>query len=142
MQRSHLSAIIVMVAMVLTAFVASGSNRSQVDRGRYIVTRVAMCTDCHTPMLRNGKPNTARQLAGSPVFFKPTVKMPKWATYAPNLTPAGILKGWKDAQVTRFLMTGITPAGDRADPPMPQFRMDESDASAVTAYLRSLPPVK
>lgn len=111
MQRSFLPAVVVMVAMFLTAFAVSGSKRSEVDRGSYIVNRVAMCGNCHTPML----------------------------SYH---TPAGFLRGWSDGQVTKFLMIGATPSVFRANPPMPHYRLDENDAVAVTAYLRSLPPVK
>jgi hypothetical protein len=142
MQRSYLPAIVVMIAMVFTAFVATGSNRSQSGRGAGIVNRVSMCGNCHTPMLPDGEPDAASQLTGSPLFFNPTVRVRNWASRAPNLTPAGVLKGWTDEQVIKFLMTGTTPAGDRANPPMPRYCMDETDAVAVTAYLRSLPSVK
>jgi hypothetical protein len=36
------------------------------------------------------------------------------------------------------LTTGIWTTGDRLRPPMPQFRLNRSDAEAVVSYLKSL----
>ena len=121
MQRSYLPAITVMIALVLTAYVASGSNHSQVDKGRYIATRAAMCADCHTSRRDPG---------------------PRLTKEAPDLTSAGPLKEWSDEQITAFLMTGVTPSGGGVRPPMPRYRLDEGDATAVMTYLRSLNPAK
>jgi hypothetical protein len=142
MQRSYLPAVVVMIAMAFTAIVSSGSSRSQVDAGSYIVNRVSMCTDCHTPMLPDGSPNMDRRLAGAPITFNPAMKDSNQASHAPNLTRAGVLDEWNTEQATKFLMTGRTPLGGTASAPMPRYRMDEKEAAAVTAYLRSLPPVK
>jgi hypothetical protein len=40
----------------------------------------------------------------------------------------------------KLLTTGIWNTGNRLRLPMPQFRMDRSDAEAVVAYLKSLTP--
>jgi mono/diheme cytochrome c family protein len=61
--------------------------------------------------------------------------MPKWAEVAPPL--AG-LPGWTEAQVVTLLTTGKDQKGEMADPPMPQYRMNKDDATAVAAYLKSL----
>ena len=37
-----------------------------------------------------------------------------------------------------FVNEGLTRDGKRPDPPMPQFRLNRSDAEAVVAYLKSL----
>jgi len=37
-----------------------------------------------------------------------------------------------------FFETGLTPAGKRARPPMPQYRFSPGDAVAVVAYLKQL----
>jgi mono/diheme cytochrome c family protein len=40
----------------------------------------------------------------------------------------------------KLLMTGTWTNGNRLRAPMPQFRMDRTDAEAVVAYLKSLTP--
>lgn len=142
MQRSHIPAAGLLLVMLATTIAISGSNNTSAERGSYIVNRVSMCTDCHTPSGPGGKPDLKRRLGGAPVMFKPTMEIPGWKSHAPNLTPGGFLKGWTDARLVKFLMTGVTPEGDRAGPPMPAYRLDERDAKAVASYLRCLPPVK
>jgi len=128
--------------MIVAAQAAPRVKDERVDKGRYIVNNVAMCTDCHTPMLSDGKPDPNRPLAGAKIGFKPTGKVPAWASVSPDLTPGGQLKGWTTDQWVHFLMTGVNPRGNHADPPMPQYRMNKADAEAVTAYIKSLPPIK
>jgi hypothetical protein len=45
-----------------------------------------------------------------------------------------------DAEIVKLLSTGIWSDGKPLRPPMPQFRMSESDAAAVVAYLKSMNP--
>ena len=59
----------------------------------------------------------------------------KWALKAPAI--AG-LPGYTEEQSIRLLTEGLTRDGKRPDPPMPQFRLNRSDAEAVVAYLKSL----
>jgi len=142
MQRSYVSAVVLFAVVLVAALAVSGANSRLTDRGDYIVNHVALCADCHTPKLAGGKPDLKRKLGGAPIMFKPTVQVPDWRNRAPNLTSSGFLNKWTDAQLAKFLMTGIGPDGAKADLPMPQYRLDEQDAKAVTAYLRCLPPVR
>jgi mono/diheme cytochrome c family protein len=114
------------------AFGQSAKN-SQLDRGRYLVQRVGMCGDCHTPRNEKGAPIPGKELAGAPIDFKPVHPMP-WANTAPEI--AG-LAGWKDQEIVTFLMTGKL-NGKEPNPPMPRYRFSPVDARAVVAYLRSL----
>jgi hypothetical protein len=41
----------------------------------------------------------------------------------------------------KFLMTGMAYNSLPGHPPMPQYRFNQEDASAIVAYLRSLAPV-
>jgi mono/diheme cytochrome c family protein len=109
----------------------------QVARGKYLVEQVAMCIDCHSPRDEKGQFVRARWLHGTPLDFKNTVPMPKWAPIAP---PIAGLPGWTAEQGVTFLMTGKAPDGELPDPPMPLYRMNRDDAVAVVAYLKSLPP--
>jgi len=51
---------------------------------------------------------------------------------------AGLPDGWPEEDFVRFLKTGDP--GDRPRPlaPMPPFRMNDADARAVAAYLKTL----
>src|SRR5437667_3894769 len=48
----------------------AGGNAQLVERGKYIVERVAGCGYCHTPRDKNGDPDRAKWLAGTPVFYE------------------------------------------------------------------------
>lgn len=113
--------------------IAQTNNSAQIARGKYLVQRVAMCGDCHTPRDDKGMPLPGKELAGAPLGFKPLAPMP-WAPTAPEI--AG-LPGWKDAQIVTFLTTGKLD-GREPNPPMPGYRFSGPDARAVVAYLRSL----
>jgi mono/diheme cytochrome c family protein len=106
-------------------------------RGKYLVERVAMCADCHSPRNERGEFIRARWLGGSPLSFKPTVPIPDWADTA---VPVAGLPGWNEADAIKFFVRGETPSGQPGRPPMPAFRFTEKDATAVVAYLKSLRP--
>jgi mono/diheme cytochrome c family protein len=106
-----------------------------ITRGKYLVEGVAMCQDCHTPRNEKGEFDTTRWLGGSVLAFKPAVPIPGWSEAAPPL--AG-LEGWETEEAIKFLQTGTTPGGKPAAPPMPGYRLNQPDATAVVAYLKSL----
>ena len=107
-----------------------------IGRGQYIVERVAMCVECHTPRGKNGDLQRTEYLEGAPVYVKsPPYPQMKWALKAPAI--AG-LPGYTEEQGIRLLTEGVTRDGRRPDPPMPQYRLNRSDAQAVVVYLKSL----
>ncbi|MBI2515618.1 MAG: cytochrome C [Opitutae bacterium] len=113
------------------------SPEAQLERGRYLVLRTGLCTDCHSPRNERGELIESRQLMGAPIPFAPTVPMP-WMPVAPRL--AGLPAGFNEEQMIHFLMTGERPNGrGQPLPPMPPFRFDHDDATAIAAFLRSLP---
>ena len=91
------------------------------------------------PHNEKGEPIREKWLQGSPVAFKPTVPMPVWADKTPNI--AG-LPGWKEQEAVKFLMTGVAYNDLPGRPPMPQYRFNQEDASAIVVYLRSLAPAE
>jgi len=115
---------------------AAGGTPAEIARGKYIVEYVGMCGDCHTPHDEKGEPIAAQTLRGAPLAFKPTVPMP-WADKAPNI--AG-LRGWEEADAIKFLMTGKAYNDLPPRPPMPGYRLNKEDATAVVRYLRTLSP--
>lgn len=107
-----------------------------IGRGKYIVEQVALCVECHTPRDENGHLQRTEYLRGAPVPVKsPPYPQMKWALKAPAI--AG-LTSYTEEQGIRLLTEGLTRDGRRPDPPMPQYRLNRSDAQAVVAYLKSL----
>src|SRR5690242_4485584 len=79
-----------MAAGALLASVALLHGESPVERGKYLVEDVAMCGDCHTPMVE-GKADAAKLLKGSTLGFQPIGEVKQWHKTAPDLTPSGRL---------------------------------------------------
>jgi mono/diheme cytochrome c family protein len=106
-----------------------------VSRGKYLVEGVAMCGQCHTPRDSNGNLDRTRWLQGAPIVWLSPDHDPNWPLSAPRIggTPPA-----NDADMIKLLTTGIWTTGNHLRLPMPQFRMDRSDADAVVAYLKSL----
>jgi len=106
-----------------------------VERGRYLVERVANCGECHST--RDSEGNIVQ---GTKFMGGPMVVVPSWSIDWPNRFPriAG-LPGYTDEQAIRLLTQGaIKRDGTQLRAPMPRFRMTTEDAAAVIAYLRSL----
>jgi mono/diheme cytochrome c family protein len=134
------AAAVVAIAMGLVK--TGNANDPQVERGRYLAT-LASCTDCHTPGYFFGKPDTTRYLGGSEVGFE----VPGLGVFhGPNLTPdkeTGI-GDWTSEQIVVAMQTGVRPDGRVLAPAMPWralASLTKSDAFAIAAYLKSLPPV-
>jgi len=134
-------------ASVLTIFLVQIASHSQqkpsvadeVKKGQYLVNEVAKCSECHTPRDENNQLDQDRLLAGAPIWIQPVRPMPNWGEYAPAL--AG-LSEFSDAQAKLVLEMGEGAGGTAIEPPMHTYHMNDSDAQAVIAYLRSLPPPK
>ncbi len=104
-------------------------------RGKYLVEDVAVCGQCHTPRDSNGNLDRTRWLQGASVPYLPSKPDMDWPIIAPRIggTPPA-----SDADMIKLLTTGIWTDGKRLRLPMPQFRLDRSDAEAVVAYLKSV----
>lgn len=119
-------------------FVADASRTPEINRGAYLVDALGHCGECHTPRNILGGARLGRRLAGAAIG--PEGKR------SPNLTPAR-LKGWSDAELREFLLSGITPDGDIAAEAMAEVirnttsQLTPGDLSALIAYLRALPAV-
>jgi mono/diheme cytochrome c family protein len=132
-----------MGAWLTMPFQGAHAADSQVARGKYLVT-VASCTDCHTPGHFLGHPDMSKFLGGSDVGFA----IPGLGVFVgPNLTPdkqTG-LGNWTAAQIVTALTEGKLPDGRILAPAMPwraYANLTKSDAQAIAAYLKSLPPVQ
>lgn len=135
MKVSRVAVLSILLGLPLGAFCqAPKTANTKLEHGKYLVTRVGKCQDCHTPHNERGEEIKEKWLQGSPLPFQPIVQMP-WVGTAP---PIAGLDGWTDAQALKFLTTGIKKDGKPATPPMPEYRFNDFDAAAVLAYLRSL----
>ena len=114
----------------------SKASAGSVARGKYIVEGVAICAQCHTARDNDGNLDRAHWLQGSPLPWNPMKPDPNWPLTAPRI--GGTPLPASDADMVKLLTTGIWTNGERLRPPMPQFRLDQGDAEAVVAYLKSL----
>ena len=118
-----------------------------VARGSYLVKFVMACGDCHTPRMPDGSPDMTKQLAGVPAMFDLAPTDPSvGAIGTPNLTPDKTtgLGNWTDDQIKTALTTGMDDKGKPLFPIMPYWlyhNLTADDATAIVAYLRTLPAV-
>ena len=128
------------IILIGLAVAGCASAADPVERGKYLVTEVAKCQDCHTPRTADGSPDQAKWLKGTTLDFAPIHEIPTWHKTSPDLTGSSpLFKRWGDKGLTTFLMTGKNPRGHEADPPMPAYHLSQEDADAIVAYLKSLP---
>jgi mono/diheme cytochrome c family protein len=111
-----------------------------VERGEYLVRGLMGCGNCHTPMGPEGFV-MEQELGGRLVDDIPEV----FTAWAPNITPAGRIAEWSDAELARAIREGVRPDGSLIGPPMPfsMYRgLGDEDLAAVVAFLRTLPAVE
>jgi len=105
-----------------------------VEHGRYLAERVAMCVECHSGRDSAGNILDSERYDGAPLPFIPP--SPDWATRAPRNRG---LPGYTNAMAMRLLTGGaIGRDGRQLKRPMPRFHMTQQDAADVIAFLRSL----
>jgi mono/diheme cytochrome c family protein len=116
-----------------------------VARGQYLVDRVSVCQDCHTPRNEMGAPIPELYLSGAECF----VQLENGSCLATrNLTnhETGLLNR-SDDEIKRMFQDGIRPAATGEEalfPVMPYYsfhNMTDQDADAIVAYLRTVPGV-
>jgi mono/diheme cytochrome c family protein len=113
------------------------ASQGDVARGKYIVEGVAMCGQCHTPRDSNGNLEQNHALEGAAVILGPPNPDPQWPLKAPRI---GGIPPASDQDMIKLLTTGIWTNGKPLRFPMMPFRMNEADARAVVAYLKSMTP--
>jgi mono/diheme cytochrome c family protein len=129
--------VLLVVPFVLGAGLA-GAEPS-VERGAYLVEGPAACGNCHTPMGPDG-PVMEQAQAGRLVE-----ESDAFTAIAPNITPAGRVGGWTDAEFIRAIREGIRPDGSVIGPPMPigLYRgLSDDDVASMVMYLRTIAPVE
>ncbi len=125
-------------AAILIGIGCAGSAWAEpsLARGEYLVRGPMGCGNCHTPIGPNG-PEMDRELTGRVVEDSPA-----FTAVAPNLTAAGEIAGWSDAELARAIREGLRPDGSLIGPPMPftMYRgLSDDDVASVVMFLRTLP---
>ena len=138
-----------LVAATLAGGAASAlAQGSALERGRYLVTTVMACGNCHTPKDAEGRPVVGKELSGGGVGFD----IPPFAGTAANITPdreTGI-GAWTDDEIKRAITHGERPnKGAQAGKPLAVIMAANffkallpNDLNAIVAYLRSVPAVR
>ena len=138
-----------LVAATLAGGAASAlAQGSALERGRYHVTTVMACGNCHTPRDAEGRPVAGKELSGGGVGFD----IPPFAGTAANITPdreTGI-GAWTDDEIKRAITHGERPnKGAQAGKPLAGIMAANffkallpNDLNAIVAYLRSVPAVR
>ena len=132
-----------LLAAVFTLATAPARADGTIERGKYLAA-IMDCTGCHTPGALVGKPEQAFALAGSNIGFE----IPGLGYfYPPNITPdneTGI-GTWSETQIIDAVRKGVRPDGRQLVPIMPWMSyaaLDDADAQALAAYLKSLAPIR
>ena len=138
-----------LVAALLAGPVVSAlAQGTALERGRYLVTAVMACGNCHTPKDAEGRAIAGKELAGGGVSFE----IPPFSGTAANITPdrdTGI-GAWSDEEIKRAITHGERPnRGPLAGKPLAVMMAANffkallpSDLDAIVAYLRSVPAVR
>jgi mono/diheme cytochrome c family protein len=143
MRNIIVNAATVFSIVALSAIAASPvTAQDKLRRGEYLAA-IMDCGGCHTPGALTGQPDTARHLGGSGVGFQ----IPGAGIfYPPNLTPDETgLGGWSEKDIMTAVRTGVRPDGRVLVPVMPYHnyaKLTDADAGALTAYLKSLKPIR
>jgi mono/diheme cytochrome c family protein len=131
-----------LAAVALAAAVAQAHAQTPIERGKYLVTTIMTCQNCHTPKGERGAPIFERDLSSGLSWDEPPFKVT-----ASNITQdkeTGI-GSWTDAQIKTALRKGERPNGVHLAAIMPSDFYEivtESDLNAIVAYLRTVKPVK
>jgi Cu-Zn family superoxide dismutase len=107
--------------------------RAEIERGSYLVHRVAMCAQCHSERDREGELLDHELLKGSVVPLASPFAYQVWAYRTPKIL--GLPTGYSEQDLVVLLTEGRTKSGSTPRPPMPPFRLTEPDARAIAAYL-------
>ncbi len=115
---------------------AVAPDSSLVERGAHLAR--TSCAGCHSP-------NMQLPMSGSHGDFFAEPGMPPFGhLYGPNLTPAGRLAEYTDAELARAIREGLSREGTPllVMPSMRFHALGDRDVAALVAYMRSQPAVE
>lgn len=125
------------------------SVKAMVERGDYLVNRVAGCLDCHSKrdFTKYSGPIVPGTEGGGGFLFDNKLAGIPGMLYSRNITPdneTGI-GTWTDDEILRAMTHGINKNGDTLFPLMPYVnynRMPKKELMSIIAYLRTLKPIR
>ncbi len=147
----------------VTYFSACNNNKSEpqattnedsvkkvLERGEYLVTKVAACLDCHSKRdwtQYAGPIVPGTEGMGGELFDHKLFDAMPGSVYARNITsdPETGIGTWTDDEVLRAITQGINKKGDTLFPIMPYANFNhlaKSDLLSIVAYVRTLKPIK
>ena len=135
------AAVFAAISVVAMSAASSVAAETPVERGKYLMSSIVACGNCHTPKGPNGKAIAGKELSGGNPIVSPIFQ-----AIPGNITPdkeTGI-GNWTDDQVVDAIRNGKRPSGTIIGPPMPIafYRgMSDSDVRAIVAYLRTVPAI-
>lgn len=117
------------------------------ERGQYLVESLGACGDCHTPRLSSGAFDTSKALSGVQCFIDadPTDEDAGCLSSSNLTNHATGLKNRSKQEIKDMILKGERPDGKALHPLMPYYvlgNMNDSDAEAIVAYLRTVPGVE
>lgn len=124
------------------------SIKKVLERGEYLATHVAGCTDCHSKRDINqySLPPIPGTEGGGGFLFDEKLGLPG-KIYSRNITPdneTGI-GTWTDDEILRAMTQGISKNGDTLFPIMPYpayNHIEKNDLLSIIAYIRTLKPIR
>ncbi len=111
------------------------SADDQITHGKYLVHHVAQCVQCHTPRDQTGELIESRSMTGAAISISGPGTSHPWAAKSVSLAGLG---NYDESFVLYLLTHGVRPDGISPKNPMPSFKLNQGDANAVVAYLKSL----
>ena len=128
-----------LMAGLAVSFLSGQTLSSKAAYGKYLAEEVARCQECHTPRTETREFDKEKWMKGAVMEFAPLQPIKDWHKTSPDITPAGRLwERWGEPALKKYLITGLTPKGTQAGPPMPTYKMKEADAEAIVEYLKTL----
>jgi mono/diheme cytochrome c family protein len=109
------------------------STPERIARGEHLARTT--CVACHST-------NYSVPLSGGN-DLQNDLPLPLGVLYPPNLTPAGELQQWSDADIVQIIRNGIHKNGRMTLMPADALRnLSDEDVASLVAYIRSQPPVE
>ena len=127
----------------------AAAQTTPLERGRYLVTTILACGNCHTPLDKGVVLLDTALGAGGRPFLPSFVKgLPaRWTGSVSRNVTAHREQGlgaWSDAEIKRAITQGIGRDGRRMVEPMAfawYAGIRDDDLDALVAYLRTLAPL-
>jgi mono/diheme cytochrome c family protein len=135
---TRLGRLAVLAGNLTLALPAAAPAQSDLDRGKYLMSSIVACGNCHTPKF--GPLKDVEFAGGFPI------KTPAFDAVTPNITPdpnTGVGK-WTDAQLATAIRDCKRPDGSLIGPPMAcelYRNISDRDVRALVAYMKQVKPV-